>query len=298
MLPHTRGLRALALTAAVPHLRTLVIDEAASCVGGMTDDLARGLAVHCRRLAVLEVGFVRYSLPSELFTDEGLIALTQGCSQLARLALRNCDRISDRCARGARMQPAAGAAARRRADMHACGSAAAVGLPHARLTVAARCRCAPPAPAAARSLYAVAANCGSLTSLTLGGYNEHVTDGGLTVIAEACSNLACLRLSAKLTKVTDVTGAALGRHCGQLASLKMTRAMTDATLAALAAGCRQLSELDLQRCADVSHAGLAVLLAGCPRLVRLALPQQLDGAGLPRCSLEAGRQLQVLALQH
>jgi hypothetical protein len=74
------------------------MDERASCIGGMTDDMARALAVHCRQLGVLEVYFQRYSLPSELFTDDGLIALTEGCRSLRRLTLHNCDRISDRCA--------------------------------------------------------------------------------------------------------------------------------------------------------------------------------------------------------
>lgn len=84
-----------------PNLRHLSIDERASCVGGMTNDMARALAVHCKQLEALEVFFQRYSLPSELFTDEGLIALSEGCRQLQRLALHNCDRISDRCAASA-----------------------------------------------------------------------------------------------------------------------------------------------------------------------------------------------------
>lgn len=96
VLPHTKGLRALALAAMCPALRRLSIDERASCVGGMTNDLARALAVHCKQLTVLEVYFQRYSLPSELFTDEGLIALSEGCKGLQQLTLHNCDRISDR----------------------------------------------------------------------------------------------------------------------------------------------------------------------------------------------------------
>lgn len=96
VLPHTKGLRAISLAAMCPALRHLSIDERASCVGGMTDDLARALAVHCKQLAVLEVYFQRYSLPSELFTDEGLIALSEGCKDLQQLTLHNCDCISDR----------------------------------------------------------------------------------------------------------------------------------------------------------------------------------------------------------
>jgi len=90
------GLRALALVAMCPNLRHLAIDERASCVGGMTNDLAKALATHCKKLMVLEIFFQRYSLPSELFTDEGLIALSGGCRMLQKLALHNCDRISDR----------------------------------------------------------------------------------------------------------------------------------------------------------------------------------------------------------
>lgn len=96
VLPHTKGLRAYSLAALCPNLQHLSVDERASCVGGMTDDLAHALAVHCKQLKVLEVFFQRYSLPSELFTDEGLIALSEGCRQLQRLTLHNCDRVSDR----------------------------------------------------------------------------------------------------------------------------------------------------------------------------------------------------------
>lgn len=99
VLPHTKGLRAYALAALCPQLRHLSMDERASCLGGMTDDMARALAVHCKQLSVLEVYFQRYSLPSEMFTDEGLIALTEGCRGLRRLTLHNCDRVSDRCER-------------------------------------------------------------------------------------------------------------------------------------------------------------------------------------------------------
>jgi hypothetical protein len=98
VLPHTKGLRAYALAALCPQLRHFSMDERASCIGGMTDDMARALAVHCKQLAALEVYFQRYSLPSELFTDEGLIALTEGCRSLKRLTLHNCDRVSDRWA--------------------------------------------------------------------------------------------------------------------------------------------------------------------------------------------------------
>lgn len=57
---------------------------------------ARALGASCPKLQTLEVFFDRYSLPSELFTDEGLIALSEGCRRLRRLALVNCDYVSDR----------------------------------------------------------------------------------------------------------------------------------------------------------------------------------------------------------
>lgn len=62
--------------------------------------------------AVLEVYFQRYSLPSEMFTDEGLIALTEGCRSLKRLTLHNCDRVSDRCGHAAATAAAAAACVR------------------------------------------------------------------------------------------------------------------------------------------------------------------------------------------
>jgi hypothetical protein len=80
----------------------------------MTNDLARALAVHCKQLAVLEVYFQRYSLPSELFTDEGLIALSEGCKGLQQLTLHNCDRISDRCVQCRQLQQL------RRQGLHVC----------------------------------------------------------------------------------------------------------------------------------------------------------------------------------
>lgn len=96
-LPHVPGLRGVGIAELCPALRVLRVDEASSAVGGLTDDLARALALHCPCLEVLEASFERYSLPSELFTDEGLITLSEGCRRLTALTLINCDRISDRC---------------------------------------------------------------------------------------------------------------------------------------------------------------------------------------------------------
>jgi hypothetical protein len=48
-----------------------------------------------RRLRVLEVMFSKYSVPSELFTDAGMIKLSEGCPQLEELLLKNTF-LSDR----------------------------------------------------------------------------------------------------------------------------------------------------------------------------------------------------------
>lgn len=96
LLPHTQGPGALRLAALCPRLVHVSIDERASCLGGMTNCLARALGSRCPLLESLEVYFERYSLPGELFTDEGLIALSEGCRRLRSLALVNCDYVSDR----------------------------------------------------------------------------------------------------------------------------------------------------------------------------------------------------------
>jgi hypothetical protein len=62
-------------------------------------------------------------------------------------------------------------------------------------------------------MYAVAANCPELESLTLGGYNEHVTDGGITILLEACKNLHTVKLSSKLLKVCVAASAVDVPHC-------------------------------------------------------------------------------------
>lgn len=69
-----------------------------------------------------------------------------------------------------------------------------------------------------RSMYAVAANCPELEVLTLGGYNEHVTDGGITVLLEACRNLHTVKLSSKLLKVRPAQHLGCG-HRGRLRGL-------------------------------------------------------------------------------
>lgn len=94
--PYTQGLRSLAFAALLPNLQQLSLDERTSCIGGMTDDFARGIAWHCACLQVLEVFFDPYSLPSELFTDDGMILVTESCRSLRSVTLHNCTALTDR----------------------------------------------------------------------------------------------------------------------------------------------------------------------------------------------------------
>jgi hypothetical protein len=155
-------------------------------------------------------------------------------------------------------------------------------------------------------MYAVAANCPRLTAITLGGYNEHVTDGGMTVLFDSCKQLTRVQLSSKLLKVTDSSGVSLAANCPRLTNAKLTRAMTDATIKQLAVSCKQLRELDLHRSCSVSCEALQALLESCPQLSKLVLPQQLEVGSMVQamssrcCSLSMleEEQLQVLALQY
>lgn len=94
--PYTQGLRTLALTALLPNLQYLSLDERTSCIGGMTDDLARAMSWNCVNLERLEVFFEPYSWPSELFTDDGLITIAERCKNLRAVVLHNCTYITDR----------------------------------------------------------------------------------------------------------------------------------------------------------------------------------------------------------
>lgn len=64
-------------------------------------------------------------------------------------------------------------------------------------------------PVLRRSMYAVAANCPKLEVLRVSGYNEHITDGGISVLLEACSALHTVKLSSKLLKVHRARGGSL-----------------------------------------------------------------------------------------
>jgi hypothetical protein len=293
-VPFTRGLRAAAVSALLgDSCVSLALDERASPLGGMTDDLARALAAHCPALRSVEVAFGRYSPPAELFTDEGVAALALGFGgggggggrgigggggnagpssspqrsqppKLQRLALVNCDRLTD------------------------------------------------------RALYAAAAGWGAtLEELEIGGYNEHVSDFGLAVLLEASARaggeggqgggrLRVARLGARLPKVTDATGRALARLCGRaLEAVALSSAMTAATLAALAAeGCPRLRRVDASTCSPREQGGgacapgssssaaaadsLARLVLACPSLEWVRLPAGTGDAARAAAAAVAG----------
>ncbi|GLC47187.1 hypothetical protein PLESTB_001622800 [Pleodorina starrii] len=96
VVPYTTGPAAARLAACLPNLQHLALHEATSCLGGMTDEFAAAVAAHCPLLVSLEVSFTRYSLPSEVFTDAGMMALAAGCPRLTALSLTNCGAITNR----------------------------------------------------------------------------------------------------------------------------------------------------------------------------------------------------------
>lgn len=235
--PYTRGLRAYSLAAALPCLRKLHLDERTSCIGGITNDFARAIAIHCPKLMDLEIRFAKYSIPAELFTDVGLTLLAEGCTQLRSLSLKNCDGISD------------------------------------------------------RSLYALAAYCPSLQTLSFGGYSEHLTDGGFTVLFEVCDQISTVLLSSKLLKVTNESVFSLAQHCPQLQRVKLTASMTDSTLEYLAKHNARLEQVDLKRSRRMTSPAVWNLLQACPSIHRLCVPIRL---GLLELLLFKGVQVKVV----
>lgn len=147
-------------------------------------------------------------------------------------------------------------------------------------------------------MYALAANCRDLSSLTLGGYNEHVTDGGMMVLFEAATRLTAVQLSSRLLKVTDASGTCLAAHCPLLNTVKLTRAMGDATLVALARSCPSLHKLDLHRSTGASTDGVAAVLDACTELCTVVLPSELQLGQLlatrPHCDVRRVEEQQLL----
>jgi hypothetical protein len=332
-VPYTRGLRAWALSALLgDSCRSLALDERASALGGMTDDLARALAAHCPSLKSVEVAFGRYSPPAELFTDEGVAALALGFGGGAGGA------------RARRPHPAAAAPP----PPSSSSSASARSGPSAPPPHPAGTRPLPPPPPPPppprlqrlalvncdrltdRALYAAAAGWGAtLEELEIGGYNEHISDMGMGVLLEASmaagggggggggngssgggesgsgvvvgGRLRVARLGARLPQVTDRTGRALASRCGQvLEEAALSSAMTGATLDALAAeACPRLRRLDASLVSHVAAAAcgalaaadtLARLVLACPSLELVCLP-----AGMATAARAAAAAVGALA---
>eukprot|EP00873_Tetraselmis_striata_P039248 jgi/Tetstr1/459512/TSEL_004879.t1 len=77
------------LASCLANLAHLSLDERTSCLGGMSDQMATLLAQHAPGLVTLDLFFVPYSRASEMFTDEGMCTLAEGCTQLQSLTLHN-----------------------------------------------------------------------------------------------------------------------------------------------------------------------------------------------------------------
>ncbi|KAI8474911.1 MAG: hypothetical protein J3K34DRAFT_517768 [Monoraphidium minutum] len=219
LLPHTQGACARALAGLCPRLVHLSIDERASCLGGMTDDLARALGRRCPQLESLEVYFERYSFPTELLTDEGVIALSEGCRRLSSLVLVNCDYVSDRSLYAV----AANCKGLRELQLGGYSE----NITDGGLTV-------------------LVESCGALTTLWLSGKLLKVTDATLAALA-AHRRAGLAR--AKLTRSMGAAAAlALLASCRELEELDLRHCggpFDEAAVASLAAACPKLSRLAL-----------------------------------------------------
>jgi hypothetical protein len=235
-LPYTKGLRALALAALLPRLQHLVLDERASCIGGMTDDFARALARSSPFLEALEVHFERYSLPSEHFTDLGVVALAEGCTSLRSLTLHNCMSVTDR-------------------SLYA---------------LAAHCRHLEGLSLGGYSerisdygLTILFEACGRLRSVQLCSKLYKVTDESASVLARHCPDLEVVKLT---QSCSDASLAHLGGSCRKLRKvvLKLSRQVTASGVVQLALQCPCLEQLALPAAFQLPGSELARLeAAGC-----------------------------------
>lgn len=222
----TRGPRAAAFAALLPRLRELTLDEGASCIGGFNDDLARALAASAPGLRRLCVSFPDdYSLAAELFTDEGLIRLAEGCPQLQSLSLRHCSHVTDRSLYSL------AANCRQLAELR-------VGGYHERITDS--------------GLGILFDACGDrLKVVRLSGKLVKATDGSVEVLAKRCGGLEELKLSRSAGDAA-LRALACGACRATLRDLELHRcsATTREVAAALLLACPAL-----QRCTLPAHFG-------------------------------------------
>ena len=161
---------------------------------------------------------------------------------------------------------------------------------------------APPAPAAAppthlpthyiytdyceeitdRSLAALGASVPRLQSLLLTGgggpsirthaqgVTRHLTHPPCFVLIQRMHMLCC----AGCVFVTDAGVAAVASGCRGLSEMALAGlSITDEALHALAAGCRSLVDLDLSLCDCITVGAVAALLAACPAMRRVSVAE-------------------------
>ena len=75
------------------------------------------------------------------------------------------------------------------------------------------------------------------------------------------------------TNVEDASISALAAGCPQLTSVDVSfcRKVTDASISALATGCPQLTSVDVSDCPNVTDASISALATGCPHLTSVVV---------------------------
>ena len=196
------------------------------------------VAQHCSNLTT-----VNFYLCT-LITDEGVIALVQGCSQLLSLNLQQCTRnITD-------------------ASMIALAQG---GCPN--LTSLNLCDCKEITDA---GVIALAQGCKKLSALNL-KFCKHITDAAVIALAQGCPRLSYLDLG-WCKQITNAAVIALAQGCPRLSHLDLAECymITDEGVIALAQGCPELATLSLYECERLTDASI-IALAGCRKLKKLDL---------------------------
>ncbi|MEW5307848.1 MAG: hypothetical protein WDW38_011123 [Sanguina aurantia] len=222
--------------------------------------MCTALGRSCPQLTTLEVKFDRYSIPSELFTNAGLIELTERCTALTHLSLRNTN-ITDRALY------AVAANCKRLSSLRVGGYHECIS--DAGMTIL------------------VSACSATLTRLQLSSKLTRVSDVTMQCLANsierhAAEGIPCPLTTLKLTAATTDAGLqhltrALGITAAEAASkgsktrmpaLAATPKVADTTSPGL-------RHLDIGKCSLVSAGAVKQLLLACPRLLTCKLPVQV-----------------------
>ena len=113
-------------------------------------------------------------------------------------------------------------------------------------------------------LEAIATNCPGLIFLQT-MFCERITDTSMMAIARNCPSLARLNLGG-CSGLTSATLTAVGTHLSALQDLRvlfLSNAVTDAVLECIAAGCPQLSYLNIGQCKQITDRSLDAVVANC-----------------------------------